>query len=366
MMRQRQLQAQAVSVANQASAAQKRGNYAEATRLAKRALQMNTMNAKDTLTVRNNIAAAYSHLCDIAEKRGDIEGALRYLEAAIKYRVDLPGSQFIQGWNSWAARLRAQIASNQDNEAKERKRYQQDESTAVAMRQAFQKFAVSTDAQPLPAASAAQPDSTNAPLGFMNSDVTALNSQTGQGSFGTTVVKNPNLGPPESKAQTTYSSASAQADAAVKDPNCVFDGRPGCAQGTALVFPKSSAQPPPDALSYLIAKNKQASDDPLIATSLKWYLSLDAQVREKQSQIVAIQKQIDSGKGDTKILSVKKATLQNDVKRSKADQATAEKQIKDQAAKLKISIDWQEQPPVGGNGAAVPPAAAAATAMPPE
>lgn len=53
--------------------------------------------------------------------------------------------------------------------------------------------------------------------------------------------KNPDIGPAASHTQTTYSSASAQANAMKKSPEdagCVFEGRGGCAQGSAMAFPK--------------------------------------------------------------------------------------------------------------------------------
>ena len=74
--------------------------------------------------------------------------------------------------------------------------------------------------------------------------------------------------------------------------------------------------------------NEKAAQSPIITTGLNWYLSLDTQVKEKQAQIAEIQKQIEGGKGDPQILKAQKDSLANDVKRSRADQTAAEKQIK--------------------------------------
>lgn len=65
---------------------------------------------------------------------------------------------------------------------------------------------------------------------------------------------------------------------------------------------------------------------------------------------------METGKGDVQVLKARKESLEVDIKRSEADRAAAEKQIKDQVNKLNISIDWQEAPPGGAEGPAKPAA----------
>ncbi len=85
--------------------------------------------------------------------------------------------------------------------------------------------------------------------------------------------------------------------------------------------------------------------DGVIKQTFTWFLSLDKEVTETRSSIAAIQRQIDGGKGDRNDLEMKKATLQNKMKQYQDNQRLAEKQIKEQAKKLNLSVDWNEQLP---------------------
>jgi len=186
------------------------------------------------------------------------------------------------------------------------------------------------------------------------------------GMFGTSATpQNPNLGPAEGSGRTTYNSASAQAAAAAKDPTRVFDGRPGAATGTSPQFPTARSQAAKvDAPTDRLAKSPEAMNDPLISTSLKWYRSLGAQVTDKQTQVAEVSKQLAAGNGDAQVLKARKESLEADIKRSEADRATAEKQIRDQVKKLNISINWQEGPPDSAAAASSNPAPGASNAAP--
>ncbi|HZP74727.1 MAG TPA: tetratricopeptide repeat protein [Pseudolabrys sp.] len=340
-------QRQSTAFNNQGTAAFKRGDYAEAIRLFQTALQLAT-NAESIRVNRQNIAAARSHLADAAQKRGDLETALREIDQAIQLN---PQNKW--NWQGWAENLRYAIATRK-REAEEKQnleRARQNMAGLLTTGAPQPAAAVNAPSPASAAGSAANPSTAGksaASLDFMDAAAPPPAGQPQQkGIFGTNATPtNPNLGPAVGTGGTTYQSASAQADAAAKDPNRVFDGRPGAATGTPLTFPKAeSPAATVNALAYRLAKNEQAMKDPVIKTSLAWYLSLDAQVKEKQTQIAEIQKQIDSGTGDVGILKAQKETLTNDVKRSQADQTAAEKQIKEQVKKLNLSMDFPDEAP---------------------
>jgi hypothetical protein len=100
-----------------------------------------------------------------------------------------------------------------------------------------------------------------------------------------------------------------------------------------------------NALAYRLAKDERAMKDGVIKQTFSWFLSLDQEVTETRTSIATIQRQIDSGKGNRNELEMKKATLQNKMKEYRGDQRMAEYQIKEQAKKLNLSIDWNEQLP---------------------
>lgn len=127
--------------------------------------------------------------------------------------------------------------------------------------------------------------------------------------------------------------------------NCAFDYR-ACAGFDQITFPSSSSPSAAvNALAYRLAKDERAMKDGVIKQTFTWFLSLDKEVTETRSSIAAIQRQIDGGKGDRNDLEMKKATLQNKMKQYQDNQRLAEKQIKEQAKKLNLSVDWNEQLP---------------------
>jgi hypothetical protein len=131
--------------------------------------------------------------------------------------------------------------------------------------------------------------------------------------------------------------------------NCAFDYR-ACAGFEQITFPSaSSPSAAVNALAYRLAKDERAMKDEVIKQSFSWFLSLDKEVTETRSKIATIQRQIDSGKGDRSDLEMKKASLQNKMKQYRGDQRLAEKQIKEQAKKLDLSVDWNEQLPAKTN-----------------
>jgi len=56
-----------------------------------------------------------------------------------------------------------------------------------------------------------------------------------------------------------------------------------------------------------LQKNDKAMKYPVIAASLKWYLSLEQASHRERDPGAALQKQIDGGKGDLQILNTQKS-----------------------------------------------------------
>ncbi len=338
-------QRQSVAFNNQGNDQFKRGKYAEAIRLYERALELATTPESVRIN-RQNIANVRSRLAERAQKSGDLETALREIEQAIQY-----DSEKKFDWAGWAANLRRAIADRNEEAAGKR----QLEIQAGDLGRIGQQITASEQAQAQERSKGAQ---SGASLDFFTAAAMPAKPTTRAGIFGTSATpQNPDLGPAEGSGRTTYNSASAQAAAAASDPTRVFDGRPGAATGAPLQFPTAGSQRAKvDALTDTLAKSPEAMNDPLISTSLKWYRSLGAQVSEKQAQIAEVSKQLEAGSSDAQVLRARKESLEADIKRSEADRAAAEKQIRDQVKKLNISINWQEGPPDSAAASASNPA----------
>ena len=89
-----------------------------------------------------------------------------------------------------------------------------------------------------------------------------------------------------------------------------------------------------------------AQKDEVVKQSMAYYQKLDNEKLDTQVKLAEVQKQIDEiwlfGKGDSTILNAQKSTLNNDLKRYGADQATTQAQIKERV--LKIGLPWNESP----------------------
>jgi len=123
---------------------------------------------------------------------------------------------------------------------------------------------------------------------------------------------------------------------------CGFDGAP-CRAPDPIDFPKSTGQMPGTMeLASHIPDDTKAKDDPAIQNSLAWFDKLEKRKAETQMKIVDIQKQIDSGAGDPAVLKAKKSTLDNELNQDTASQVKAKDQIKRRLADL--SLQWNESP----------------------
>ena len=380
---------QATALNNQGVALEKRGKYLEAIRLYELSLQLNP-----TQVTHHNLAHANNELALQYYKAKNFSQALQYFRQA---KQNNPSDTVISN-NLWSAQYEF---DNQQHQAQEQADLNRAQANIVAKvlgtpgssvssappPPASFEFADTSNAQAMAGSAAApRPDAgkvsnageasskvnpsagaqaNGAPLDFMNpAQPTAGTGGAGStNAFGTASVNSNVLGPADPpRPQTKYVSASAQADAAAKDPNCVFDGRPGCKQGQALVIQKpSAASAVVNALVDRIAKNPKLITDEQFQSRFGWYRQLDGQLAETKSKIAVIQQQIDSGKGDKEILAAQKGTLQNTAKQIKTDQATAKGMMDERAKTLSVSLDWPEEAPPSPADAAPKPTAEAAT-----
>jgi uncharacterized protein YlxW (UPF0749 family) len=177
--------------------------------------------------------------------------------------------------------------------------------------------------------------------------------------FGTTTnPANPDLGGAVPAAQPA-TAPSAQAVGAAKSgeaaktapsleeakglSGCQFD-TVGCKPSAPLTFVKSDpVSHDVDALAARIGGS--GFKDTAVANAFGWYKTSTQNAVETQGKIATVQKQIESGQGDAKILAVQKTTLENQLKLYNADKATAEKQIGDRMLNLGLAFPKEASAP---------------------
>jgi tetratricopeptide (TPR) repeat protein len=203
-------------------------------------------------------------------------------------------------------------------------------------------------------------------LEFMPSDSAAASGQ-GSGPFGTTdTPANPDLVSPSATPAVTANSALEQLSSAAKSgqdadkggpkgakgskghkmeeakelTGCGFDGAP-CSEPDAIAFPGSAGQTPE--ANELSSHIPQAGkSDPEIKSSIAWFEKLETDNIETRAKRDEIEKEIATGSGDTALLKAKSATFGNELKRNTADQAKAKGQIKKRL--IDLSLEWSESP----------------------
>jgi hypothetical protein len=137
--------------------------------------------------------------------------------------------------------------------------------------------------------------------------------------------------------------ASAQADAVKKDPNC-FDGR-SCGAGTSLVFPERLQSAAVYGLAAQIAKDPILAGDEAFQKGFAWYRHIDGQLIDKEKELAEVQQEIDSGTGDLTFLEQERTVFETDAKLIKANQVNAKKAMDERAKQLSKTIDWSEEAP---------------------
>lgn len=125
---------------------------------------------------------------------------------------------------------------------------------------------------------------------------------------------------------------------------CGWDTKPCAPLGQMPGVPPvpTPLSPKASALADRLANNKLAMEDPLIRASAQRYLSLDRQITERQLEIAAIRKKIDSGEGDAQAregMEAQKNRLENYVKMDKGVQKDLLNDIESQAAKIGITLN---------------------------
>lgn len=98
----------------------------------------------------------------------------------------------------------------------------------------------------------------------------------------------------------------------------------------------------------------RAKKDPEIQQSMAYYEKLDGRKTDTKVKLDAIQTQIESGKGDPKILSAQKATLTNDMNRYTADEADTKAKIQARIVTIRKSWDESSAPGPGAGGKSTP------------
>ncbi|WP_316168086.1 MULTISPECIES: tetratricopeptide repeat protein [unclassified Bradyrhizobium] len=294
-----------------------RGDIAGAIAKFKEAIAFNPSNNK----ARGNLAHAEGY---ILFKRDDYAGAIAKWKQAIAVNPSDKGA-------------RSYLATAQENVRKQRETQKQDEADQQARARAG-----------------------------------ATGGTGGTRFFGTQPAPtNPDLWPSGPNRTTPVSSAIEQLRSMVESGKKATDsmreaarGGAECGFGTKPCEPPGqvpdfgSPQPSPalspaaSALIARLAKNKQVMEDPKIRTYLNWYLSLDQQGKDTQARLAAIQKEIDSGKGDRprQILDAIKGTQENNLKDIEANKAKAEAWMKGYVQK-DLGLTWPEEasppPPLG-------------------
>lgn len=117
----------------------KRGNFEDAIRFFQTALDMAT-NGDSVRVNRQNIANAHSFLASAAEKRGDLEGALREVKLALQYDVQKDYSKPKTDWPAWEKSLQDHLAKNKREADAEKEKNDQQQKAIVRMQTAVEQL----------------------------------------------------------------------------------------------------------------------------------------------------------------------------------------------------------------------------------
>lgn len=142
---------------------------------------------------------------------------------------------------------------------------------------------------------------------------------------------------------TAASSDGISKEAAATEANCAF-GTAACAAYTPVHIDKTVGQTP-GAVELASHIPDKAKNDPVIQAGLAYYEKMDGRKIDTKSKLEAIQKQIDSGTGDAKVLAAQQSTLSNDLKYYTGAEATTKAQIKEQLKSTNMA--WDESPAPG-------------------
>lgn len=127
----------------------------------------------------------------------------------------------------------------------------------------------------------------------------------------------------------SLAAASAPDEAAKHLAGCGTAGQP-CQQGDAIAVPKISGKTP--AVAQLVAQIPPTAmtkpNAAQIKSDVEWYQAREADKTKAQADLVAVQKQIDDGRGDSQVLAAQKQTLTNKLADIAKDQKTAKDDIK--------------------------------------
>jgi tetratricopeptide (TPR) repeat protein len=271
---------------------------------------------------------------EAAWNRKDIAAALAFYQQAFAYDPD----------DAW-----------RDNIALARKELQREQGNKERQQHTEQSLSELTTTAKLPAG----PGSTTSSLDFKTDDTGAANKVSNKGLFGTTSnPANPQLDTSSSapavavQSATDHLTSAAASSAAANDSaisqekakneaDCAF-GTAACAQATPIAINKVIGQSP-GAAQLASHIPSAALKDTEIQQRLAYYERIDGKKLDTQSQLAAIQRQIDTGGGDAAALNAQKATLNNYLKQYDADQADAQAKIKERLVAIKVP--WNETPP---------------------
>jgi hypothetical protein len=280
---------------------------------------------------------------EAAWNRKDIAAALAFYQQAFAYDPD----------DAW-----------RDNIALARKELQRDQGNKERQQHTQQSLSELTSTARVPAGSA----STTSSLDFKTADTGAANKGSNKGLFGTTSnPANPQLDTSSSSAAVAVQSATdhltsaATSSAAANDnaishemakskADCAF-GTDACAQATPIAINKFIGQSP-GAAQLASHIPSAALKDTEIQQRLAYYERTDGKKLDTQSQLAALQRQIDTSAGDAAALNAQKATLNNYLKQYEADQADTQAKIKERLVAIKVP--WNEAPPVAPGVKAIP------------
>jgi hypothetical protein len=195
----------------------------------------------------------------------------------------------------------------------------------------------------------------------------AAQTGAGKGTFGTTIAAaHPDLGgaPITPKTVSTnvelLSSVSKSGqdaknarsiEEAKAKAGCGFDGAP-CREPDHIEFVKTAVQTPAS-MELLSHIPEGARKDEALLKDLAWYDNFEKIQAGKALEIAQLQNQIASGKGDTAVLTARKAGLEFENRQVQADQAKAKDRIRKRVRDL--SMAWIETPQQTGPAGAPAP-----------
>lgn len=372
---------QGIHVYNAAVDAYRRGDFPTALKLYQQALAILPRD-------RDCLAAIPRTRAWMAYKNRDYATALDYFQQALAF---LPHNKYLlhmtaatrgmmagqQGEAAWNRKdFAAAIAFYQqafafdpddvwrDNIALARKELQRERGNKERQQQTEQSLSQIAETARLEAGTSP----TGSSLGFKTADTGTENQGSNKGLFGTTSnPANPQLDTSPSapaaavQSATDHLTSAASSGAAAKDnaiskemakstADCAF-GTAACAQATPVAVNKFIGQSP-GAAQLASHIPSVAMKDAEIQQRLAYYEKIDGKKIDTQTQLAAIQRQIDKGDGDAAALNAQKATLNNYLKQYDADQADTQAKIKERL--IAIKVPWNEAPPPAPGAKAIP------------